>query len=137
MKRSQEPKPGLNLLGYIPPNYSGLITYLKETQGKLKSDISEAIEKEMELFSMEDRHLIIDIVREEFYPNPYRTVNEDQIINQKEESKDLEQSQDYMDKTARPSLRERFTRTLKYNEAFRNGRDITSPTRQIEPDREH
>jgi hypothetical protein len=93
-------------LSYNPPAFiksrqlgsrDQLISSLEKAKSQLKTETWKAVEQELNGKNSKLAKQARDLAREEIYPNDYQTMDEIQRNEQQNKTKDVEQSQDYMD----------------------------------------
>ena len=92
-------------LEYRPPYFVGQkpglqqrnLVALKEMQHQLKTDTLAKTEADTRDVNQQDGRVVRDQVREKLFPNPYRQLSPEDRLADKHTSKEIEQSQDYMD----------------------------------------
>jgi hypothetical protein len=93
-------------LSYNPPAFiksrqfgsrDQLISSLEKAKSQLKTDTWKAIEQELNGKNSTLAKQARDLARGQIYPNDYQTMDETQRNEQQNKTKDVEQSQDYMD----------------------------------------
>ena len=91
---------------YKPPGYIGTkqpgtrdrtIAFLTDRRDQIKADTWEKTEADTRSADNKTGRLVRDTVREKLYPNPYRGLSREELEEHRHVSKEIEQSQDYMD----------------------------------------
>lgn len=93
-------------LKYNPPHFVGRVMpgsrdkarlALQDRQHEIKMETLSATEAATRGTDGKSGRVVRDAVRETLFPNPYRQVSQEDRLADKSTSKDIEQSQDYMD----------------------------------------
>ncbi len=91
---------------YKPPGYIGTrqpgsrdrtIAFLTDRRDQIKADTLAKTEADTRSADNKTGRIVRDKVREELFPNPYRGLSREELAEHKTVSKEIEQSQDYMD----------------------------------------
>lgn len=80
-----------------PGNRNAAVDHLKAAKDTLKTERFNRVEKETRDANPETRALVRSKARETLFPNPYRAMTDAERGARQGESRNLEQSQDYMD----------------------------------------
>lgn len=154
---------------YAPPYSIGRVipgtrdrarAFLKDRQHEIKMDTLSKIDEATRDADSQTGRVVRDTVREKLFPNPYRQVNRDDRLEDKDTLKDIEQSQDYMDaelvaraaerkeivKPEKPtpekqektemSMSARFSLSLRYTKVKGNIEQSPVPVRDRQPDKD-
>jgi hypothetical protein len=123
-------------LSYNPPGFmksrqlgsrDQYISSLEKAKAHVKTETWQEIQQLLKEDNTPDAKQIRDLVREDIYPNDYKSMDEADKKEHLSHPKDIEQSQDFMrdalDK-ARNQAKERELNTLADNKPMEQGRDI-------------
>ncbi len=156
-------------LKYNPPHFVGRAIpgsrdktriALEEKQHEIKMDVLSKTEPATRGADGQAGRVVRDRVRETLFPNPYRTLSQEDKQDQKSVLKEIEQSQDYMDAMLSPkvdkpkeeprqtqdapekkdmanmSMSARFSMSLNYTKATERSEPRPAPSRDRQADKD-